>query len=244
MENITVDVKNVTKTFKIDKPKGVSGIIHNVSNYSNAKTLVALNDISFSVKQGEILGIIGLNGSGKTTLLRLIAGVYQPNTGSIMINGRLSPLLQLGAGFQVELNARENIIMNGMLLGIPKKEIEKKVENIIEFAELEEFSNMRLKYYSSGMRARLTFSTAMQIDPDILLIDEIQAVGDKEFKKKSNKMLLSFKENKKTILHATHNIEKLSEYSDRILLLHRGKIVSIGEPDEVLKKYSDMKNIK
>jgi len=244
MENITVDVKNVTKTFKMDKPKGISGIIQNVPNINKAKTLVALNDISFSVKQGETLGIIGLNGSGKTTLLRLIAGVYHPNVGSINVNGRLSPLLQLGAGFQGELNARENIIMNGLLLGIPKKEIEKKVENIIEFAELEEFFSMRLKFYSSGMRARLIFSTAMQIDPDILLIDEIQAVGDKEFKKKSNKMLLSFKENKKTILHATHNIEKLSDYSDRILLLHKGKMISIGEPDEVLKKYSEMKSIK
>jgi len=244
MENIVVNVSNVSKTFKIDKPKGISALIKKNLNSKQLKKLVAVNNISFSVKQGEIIGIIGLNGSGKTTLLRLIAGVYTPDTGSITINGKLSPLLQLGAGFQGELVGRENIIMNGMLLGIPKSEIEQKAESIMQYAELEKFSNLKLKHYSSGMKARLAFSTAMQITPDILLVDEIQAVGDKEFKKKSNEAFLSFKNDKKTILHATHTTEKLSEYCDRILLLHQGQMVGIGNPDEMLKKYSETKRTK
>ena len=244
MENIAIKVNNISKTFKIDKPGGLFRLIKKIPNGKKLKKLVAVNNISFSVKEGEIIGIIGLNGSGKTTLLRLIAGVYQPDSGSIEIKGKLSSLMQLGAGFQGDLDARENIIMNGMLLGLPKSEIKKKVNHIIEFAELEKFSNMKLKFYSSGMKSRLAFSTNMQINPDILLIDEIQAVGDKEFKKKSNEMFLSFQKNKKTILHATHNIEKLSEYCNRVLLLHQGKMLAIGNPDEVLQKYSEIKSIK
>jgi len=244
MENIAVDVINVSKTFKIDKPRGISALIKKIPNSKQLKKLIAVNNISFSVKQGEIIGIIGLNGSGKTTLLRLIAGVYVPDTGSIEVNGKLSPLMQLGAGFQGELVGRENIIMNGLLLGLSKSEIEKRVDSIMQYAELEKFANMKLKHYSTGMKARLAFSTAMQIDPDILLVDEIQAVGDKEFRKKSNETFLSFKKNKKTILHATHNFEKLSEYCDRVLLLHEGQMVTIGHPDEVLKKYSEIKRTK
>jgi len=184
MENPAVIVNQISKTFKINKHSGISQLFRKRS-ISNQKTLVALDNISFTVNRGEILGIIGLNGSGKTTLLRTIAGVYKPDSGSIRINGSLSPLMQLGAGFQRDLAARENIIMNGMLLGISKSEIEQKVDSILEYAELEKFSNMKLKHYSTGMRARLAFATSMQIDPDILLIDEIQAVGDKNFKKKS-----------------------------------------------------------
>ncbi len=205
------------------------------------KTLTALDDVSFTVQKGEILGIIGLNGSGKTTLLRVIAGVYKPDSGSIQINGSLSSLMQLGAGFQGELDSRENIIVNGMLLGLTKSEIQQKVDSILKYAELEKFSNMKLRHYSSGMRARLAFATSMQIDPDILLLDEIQAVGDKNFRKKSHDTFLSLKNKNKAIIHATHNLDKHSEFSDRLLLLHQGKMVMIGKPEEVIEKYNEVK---
>jgi len=216
LEDFSIIVKNLSKTFKLDQRKGISKI---TQKENGLKTLTALDNISFNVKKGEILGILGLNGSGKSTLLKIIAGVYKPDKGSIQVNGSLSPLMQLGAGFQGDLNARENIIINGMLLGIPKPEIESKVNKIIQFAELGKFLNMKLKHFSTGMRARLAFATAIQIDPEIFLVDEILAVGDRIFSKKSYEAFLSFKKNQKTIIHATHNLEKILELSDQVLLL-------------------------
>ena len=239
--DIAITLKNVSKTFKIDQRKGVSKILDNQKNNGKTKNFMALENISFEVKKGEVLGVIGLNGSGKTTLLRIIAGVYKPDGGSVKVNGKLSPLLQLGAGFQVDLNARENIIMNGMLLGFSKSEMKDKVDKIIQFAELEKFSNLSLKHFSSGMRARLGFAIAIQVNPEILLLDEILAVGDRIFKEKSYETILSFKKNSKTILHATHNLDKLSELSDRVLLLHKGKNVILDEPEIVLKKYKELR---
>jgi len=239
MENIAVRLTNVSKTFKLDKPPGLSKVIQAKSNHQ--KTLVALDGISFTVSQGEKLGIVGLNASGKTTLLRIIAGVYKPDVGGkVEVNGVLSPLLQLGTGFQADLDARENIIMNGMLLGVSKNNIKQKVTEIIQYAELENFAHMKLKHFSAGMRARLAFATAMQINPDILLVDEILSVGDKDFQKKSYETFLSFTKEKKTLLHATHNLDKLSKYSDRILLLHKGRNIMIGQPDDVIKKYREL----
>ena len=237
MKNCAIVLENITKTFNFDKPRGISNLHQ---NNSQSNRLIALKEISFSVEEGEILGIIGLNGSGKTTLLRTIAGIYKPDSGLVQVNGILSPLLQLGTGFQNDLKARENIIMNGLLLGLPKSKIENRVDNIIEYAGLANFSNMKLKHYSSGMRSRLAFSIAIQIDSNILLIDEILSVGDIEFKKKSYESFISLKNNKKTILHSTHNLAKLSEFSDRILLLHKGQNIMIGKPEEVIKKYKEI----
>jgi len=241
MEDLAIIVKNVSKSFKIEKPKGISNIIKGVIYQNSRKSFLALDNISFSVPKGEILTIVGKNGSGKTTLLRTIAGVYKPSQGSIQVNGSLSPLMQLGAGFQPELNAKENIIINGMLLGFSKNSMEEKISDIIEFAELEKFYDLRLKHFSSGMRARLAFSIAMQIDPDILLVDEILSVGDKNFRKKSYESFIDFKKKKKTILYSTHNIGNLSEFSDRVLLLDQGKEIMIGKTDEVLENYKKMK---
>jgi ABC-type polysaccharide/polyol phosphate transport system ATPase subunit len=236
MEDYAIVVNDLSKSFKINDEKGI------FKKYTNQKLkYFSIKKISFSVKTGEILGIIGTNGSGKTTLLRLIAGVYTPDTGDVKINGRMSPLLQLGVGFQGELDAKDNIIMNSMLLGISKNEILKKINDIISYAELENFVNLKLKHYSSGMRARLAFSTAMQINPDILLIDEIMSVGDKNFRKKSYEAFLTLKKNKKTIVHVSHNLKSLEEICDRILLLDKGKFVMLSEPEEVIKKYNEMK---
>ena len=240
MNDISIKINNLSKTFKIDKPRGIQSVITSKLQSKKSKKLLVLDNISFSVKKGEILSIIGLNGSGKTTLLRMIAGVYKPDSGTVQINGKMSQLMQLGTGFQPELNAEENIILNGMLLGISKSKMKESVPRIIQYAELEEFPHLKLKHYSSGMRSRLAFSIAMEIDPDILLVDEILSVGDKTFQKKSYEKFLSYKKNNKTILHATHNLSNLSEFSDRVLLLHKGKQIMIGNPDETFEKYQEI----
>ncbi len=241
MDDIAVRIENVTKTFKIIKPRGISGLFMR-SNPEKYRTFLALDGISFTVKRGEVLGIIGLNGSGKTTLLRVIAGAYKPNKGRVQVNGRLSPLMQLATGFLGELNAKENIIMNGLLLGVTKSYIQDKVNDIIEYAELEKFSEMKVQHYSSGMLSRLGFSIAMQINPDILLVDEIMSVGDKDFRKKSYESFLSLKKEKKTILHVTHNLELLEGFSDKVLLINKGKMVMMGEPAETIKTYMKIKS--
>ena len=233
MDALAIDVKNLSKSFKIPG-KGIKKITSSSNNY-----LKVLDNISFSVKKGEVFGIIGPNGSGKTTLLRIISGVYKPNAGNVKLHGHLSPLLQIGAGFRNEFTAKDNIVSNGMLLGFSKSVMEKKIDSIIQYAELEEFVDLRIKHYSSGMRARLAFATAMQINPDILLVDEVLSVGDKAFKEKSFKTFTSFKNENKTILMTTHSLGNLS-FCDRAMLMQKGKVIMIGLPNEVIKKYNDI----
>jgi len=227
-----VIIENVTKSFRVK-----------VTKNSNNK-FFALNNISFSVKHGEMFGIIGRNGSGKTTLMRIIAGIYIPDSGNVDVTGKLSPLLQIGTGFQDDLIAAENIIMNGLLLGFSKSEIKEKIDGIIKFAGLENFTNLKLKNYSSGMKARLAFSTAMHVDPDILLADEILSVGDITFRKKSFETFLKFKEKNKTIIFSSHNLGVIKKLCDRVLLLDEGKNIMLGSPDEVITKYKSMFDIK
>jgi len=234
----SIILKNISKNFKINKAKGIKKLYHVKKTENSIK---ALDNISFTVAQGEALGIIGLNGSGKSTLLRIIAGLIKPDSGTVKIHGSISPLLQLGAGFQGELDAKDNVIMNGLLLGFSKSEMENKFENIIGWAELERFSRMKLKHFSTGMRARLAFSIAIQANSEILLVDEITSVGDRIFKEKSKKAFLSFRENKKIVLHATHGLGNLAEFTDRVLLLHKGKMIALGKPDEVIQKYKQIK---
>lgn len=225
----------------IEKQNKILGIFNKKNNGETLRTIYALENISFTLSKGEILGIIGLNGSGKTTLLRIIAGVYQPDKGEIKINGNIAPLMQLGAGFNPELNTLDNILLNGMLLGISKQEIQNKIKGILEYAELEKFSNLKLKYFSAGMRARLAFSIAIQIDSDIFLIDEILSVGDKEFQKKSYETIFSLKKRNKTVIHTTHNLKRLIEFSDRVIVLHKGKMVIDAKPEIAIQKYLELK---
>ncbi len=238
-----VIVENITKTFDLKKPSGVSSLLEKSTHSKLNGRLVALDNISFSVNRGEMFGIIGTNGSGKTTLLRIISGIYHPDKGNVQVNGRLAPLLQIGTGFHNELIASENIVLSGMLSGMTKNDIKGKIDDVIEFAELEEFANMKLKYYSSGMRARLAFATALQINPEILLVDEILSVGDMAFREKSYKAFLSFKESGKTILYSTHNLNILPKLCDRVLLIHNGKMIMIGKSDEVIEKYKEMSKV-
>ena len=242
MSDITVKVERLTKTFRINRPQGIANVLKSVRRSNSNKRLVALDSVSFEVKRGEMLGIIGKNGSGKTTLLRTLSGIYQPNSGSFTIYGKLSPLLHIGTGFHRELVASENILMSGMLMGFSKSEMKSKTGEIMEFAELEEFSNMKLKHYSSGMRARLAFSTALQLEPDILLVDEILSVGDIQFRQKSYNKFLEIKNKGNTILYSTHNLGALSKLCDRVLLLHNAKVISIGKPKETIQLYREITN--
>ena len=241
MSDYIIEIKNVTKTFRITKRRGLSRFL-DVYNNSKNDRIKALDNISFNVSKGEFIGIIGLNGSGKTTLLQIIAGIYQPDQGEIHVRENLAPILRIGAGFQQELVPKENIIMYGMLLGLSKSEIISKVDDILKFAELEKFSSMKLKHFSSGMKSRLAVSTVFQLNPEILLLDEILAVGDINFRDKCIKSFLSFKNSGKTILHATHSINMLKQLCDRAVLLHMGKILEIGEPENVIQKYKEISN--
>lgn len=197
----------------------------------------ALNGVSFSVFKGEVFGIIGRNGAGKSTLLKIIAGVLKPTTGKIIRNGSIAPLIELGAGFNNELTGKENIYLNGMLLGYSKKFISEKLEEIIEFSELGRFIHSPLKTYSSGMKARLGFSIATVVQPDILIVDEILAVGDTEFRRKSEQKIMSMIESGTTVLLVSHSLEQIAKLSDRVMWLDQGKIRELGDADEVIGKY-------
>ena len=233
MTDIVINLKNVNKIF--DMQYGKIGL--GLTKKKIPKKLIALSNISLQVSKGETVALLGLNGSGKTTLLRVISGIYKPESGFVEIKGTIAPLLQISTGFNVELNAIDNIKQYGMLLGFSKKEIEGKIKTILDFAELQKFSNMKIKNYSSGMRARLGFATAFQVNPDILLVDEVLAVGDETFRRKSFKEFFKFKEQGKTIVFTTHNLNWISKLADKVVLLSEGKIIETGIPEIVLEKY-------
>lgn len=238
--SVVIKVKNVSKKFNEQKIVGIKNILKNIFEKKENKSLIALDNVSFEVNKGEMIGIIGLNGSGKTTLLRIISGIYQPDNGKIETSGIIAPLLQIGMGFNGEMVADENIMVYGMLLGMSKNQVKQKIDNIIRFAELEEFTKMKLKHYSQGMKSRLGFSTALEIDPDILLVDEVLAVGDARFKKKSFEAFTKFKSKGKTIIYTSHNTGIMKELCEKVILLHHGKVVDIGNPSEVIEKYTDL----
>lgn len=198
-----------------------------------------LKDITFCVPAGTVLGIIGPNGAGKSTLLRLIAGIYRPTSGKITVNGRLSALLNLGLGFHPELTGRENIIIGGLAMGLSKHEIKYRLDDIVAFAELEEFIDAPVRTYSSGMYMRLAFSVAVNVDPDILLLDEVLAVGDAQFAEKSRSKMEEFKRKGKTILLVTHNLATVKSWCHQALWLEAGKFRNLGEPNRVIDQYNE-----
>ena len=200
----------------------------------------ALKDISFEVKKGEILGIIGPNGAGKTTILSLIAGVTRPTRGEVNVHGRIAPLIALGAGFHPELTGRENIYLNSIIMGMNKKEVQKRFDAIVDFAELGEFLNTPVKRYSSGMHARLGFATAIHIDPEILLVDEVLAVGDLAFQDKCMKQMELFKKNGVTSIFISHNLEMVRRICNRVILLNEGEIKVDGTIDKAISTYFDV----
>ena len=197
-----------------------------------------LREVTFQVGQGESLGIIGRNGAGKSTLLGLIAGIIKPTKGKITVQGRISPLLELGGGFHPELTGRENIVMNGVLLGLTKNEVFQKMDEIIEFSELGDFIDQPIRIYSSGMLARLGFSVVANLDPEILLIDEILAVGDMEFQKKCLKKMMDFKKSGVTMIFVSHSMENIKLLCDRVIWIDRRTIKMEGAPEKVIPHYS------
>jgi ABC-type polysaccharide/polyol phosphate transport system ATPase subunit len=199
----------------------------------------ALKDVSFSVDVGEFFGIFGPNGSGKSTLLRILAGIYIPDSGRVRVNGLLSPFIELGVGFNPELNARDNIRINATLSGLTSRELDKKFDRILEFSELERFVDQKLKNYSSGMLVRLAYSIAIQIPFDVLLLDEVLAVGDESFQQKCFATFDRFKEEGKTVVLVTHDLTLLSRFCDRVLLIEHGVVRATGSTDDVIDVYRE-----
>jgi ABC-type polysaccharide/polyol phosphate transport system ATPase subunit len=203
-------------------------------------TFDAVRDVAFYVDRGEFFGIVGRNGSGKSTLLKLIAGIYKTNGGEIWVNGRMSTFIELGVGFNPDLAARDNVILNGIMLGLTPSEARARYEKVIDFAELREFENVKLKNYSSGMHVRLAFSVMIQVDADVLLIDEVLAVGDAAFQQKCFDAFNRLRDEGKTIVLVTHDMAAVRRFAHRAMLMERGRIVTIGEPELVGARYLEL----
>jgi ABC-type polysaccharide/polyol phosphate transport system ATPase subunit len=234
-----VDLQHVSKTFRIPHERRTTlkeYFLHPLkpTTYEENRTL---QDISFSIEEGEFFGVIGPNGSGKSTLLKIIAGIYQPDEGSVQVRGLLSPFLELGVGFNMELTARDNIRINGTLLGLTKKQLDERFDAIMAFAELERFVDQKLKNFSSGMQVRLAFSIAIQVDFDVLLLDEVLAVGDAAFQQKCFAAFDDMRASRKTIIFVSHDLVTVERYCERVLLIRNGVPEAIGPAAEVIDLY-------
>jgi ABC-type polysaccharide/polyol phosphate transport system ATPase subunit len=234
-----IQVEGLSKAFRIPTQK-VDSIkeraVHPFAKREH-RVLQALDGISFDVRQGEFFGIVGSNGSGKSTLLKLLASIYRADAGTIRIAGRLAPFIELGVGFDTELSARENVVLNGVMMGLSPQQSRDRLDAVIAFAELDEFADLKLKNYSSGMLVRLAFSLLLEVDADILLIDEVLAVGDAAFQQKCATAFREMKAEGKTIILVTHAMATVEEYCHRAMLISDGQIAHIGEPDEVGRRY-------
>ncbi len=242
-DSIAIKVDNVSKTFKLphDKNTSIKGAVVNFYKRKRSyEKQEALNDVSFEVKQGEFFGIVGRNGSGKSTLLKMLAGIYSPSQGTIHVNGKLTPFIELGVGFNMELTGRENVYLNGALLGFNRKEMNAMYKDIVEFAELERFMDQKLKNYSSGMQVRLAFSIAIRANSEILLLDEVLAVGDAIFQQKCFDYFKELKKNKKTLILVSHDSAALQQYCDRGILIEDGEIIVKGQIENVINNYKDL----
>lgn len=241
-QDIAIRVSNVSKTFKLphEKQSSIKGLFVNM--FKGKRTYEkqqVLNDISFDIKKGEFFGIVGRNGSGKSTLLKLLAGIYTPDKGHIQVNGKLTPFIELGVGFNPELTGRENVFLNGALLGFNRKEMESMYAEIVEFAELEKFMDQKLKNYSSGMQVRLAFSIAIRAKSDILILDEVLAVGDEAFQQKCISVFERYKANKQTVVLVTHDMGVVERFCNKAIMLKDGAIVKSGNPSTVARLYSE-----
>lgn len=201
---------------------------------------MALKDVSFSVNKGDRVGVLGLNGAGKSTLMKVIAGVFKPTEGTVYKNGVIAPMIELGAGFDKQYTGAENIFLYGAVLGHSRKFMEEKFDEIVEFSELKEFIDVPLKNYSSGMRARLGFSIATVVKPDILILDEVLSVGDAKFRKKSEKKLVDMMDTGVTVLFVSHNLEQVKRICNKAMILEKGSLVAYGDIEEVSNKYKEM----
>lgn len=239
-ENNAIKVESISKSFKLPHEKNSSiktAVINFYKRNKSYETQEVLNSISFEIKKGEFFGIVGRNGSGKSTLLKLLAGIYVPDSGVIKVNGKLTPFIELGVGFSPELSGRENVFLNGALLGFNRREMEAMYEDVVEFAELERFMDQKLKNYSSGMQVRLAFSIAIRANTDILVLDEVLAVGDEAFQRKCFDYFEQLKAKKQTVVLVTHDMRAVEQFCTKALLIKNGKINCIGSPFEVAEEY-------
>lgn len=237
--DIAIKVENLSKSFRIPQQRRntIRERILSFNKKMTFETFNALEDVSLEIKKGEFFGIIGRNGSGKSTLLKILAGIYTPDKGQITINGKISPFLELGVGFNPELSGKDNIYLNGTLLGLTKKEIDRNYDEIVEFSELERFINLKVKNYSSGMHVRLAFTVAIHANKEILLMDEVLAVGDANFQVKCFEAFHKIIAEGKTIIFVSHDLNSVKKYSDRVLLLRNGDTDILGDPDVVIANY-------
>jgi ABC-type polysaccharide/polyol phosphate transport system ATPase subunit len=237
-----IRVDGVSKTFRVPEEQMHTlkeRVLHPLRR-SGQHLFSALEDASFDVREGEFFGVVGRNGSGKSTLLKCLAGIYSADRGNIWLRGRMSPFIELGVGFNPDLAARDNVVLNGIMLGLTPKEARARYEHVIEFAELEEFQDLKLKNYSSGMHVRLAFSVAIQVDADVLLIDEVLAVGDAAFQQKCFDVFNRLRDEGTTIVLVTHDMNAVTRFCHRAVLLERGKIVASGEPEHVANHYLEL----
>jgi lipopolysaccharide transport system ATP-binding protein len=241
MSAIIVD--NVSKKFRIPHEKKTTlfqNIVGLIKRQLAYEEFWALKDVSFKVNKGEAFGIIGRNGSGKSTLLKILAKILYPDSGSVSLDGTVASFLQLGVGFQPELSARENVYIYSSILGLSRKEVDRVYDEVMDFAELKKFENMKLKSFSSGMNVRLAFATAIHAVPDTLLLDEVLAVGDVAFQKKCRDRMNQFKAEGKTIVFVSHALPAVKELCQRTMLLNEGRIVSMGDTEKVVNDYLAM----
>ena len=232
---IAVEIWSVSKAFRIPTNQAATlkqRVLHPLQG-QDYRTLRALEDVSFDVHEGEFFGIVGRNGSGKSTLLKLIASIYRADKGTISVAGRMAPFIELGVGFNPELSAYDNVVLNGVMMGLTPREARRRFDEVIEFAELEEFTELKLRNYSSGMRVRLAFAVMVQVDADVMLIDEVLAVGDASFQERCAETFTQLIERGKTIVLVTHAMGNIRRYCHRALLLESGRIHTIGDPGEV-----------
>lgn len=238
-----ISVDNVSMKFNLGIEKNFSlkqffiDIFKSKKNKSKKEEFWALQDVKFEVEQGEVVGFIGSNGAGKSTLLKVIAGVMKPTKGKVQVNGNICPMIELGAGFDLDLTARENIFLNGAVLGYSKEFIEKKFEEIVEFSELRDFLDVPVRNFSSGMTARLAFSIATVVEPEILIVDEILSVGDIAFQAKSLEKMMSLINGGTTVLFVSHSLEQLQNLCKKVVWLEHGKVRKIGPAKEVCEEY-------
>lgn len=234
-----IEVKNLTKTFHIphEKHNTIFESLVGVFQRNKYDTFTALSGIDFAVEKGECLGVIGENGSGKSTLLKILANILRPTEGSVSINGTMASFLELGVGFQADLTAKENIYVYGTIMGMEKKDIDNNLDEIFEFSGLNEFRDMKLKNFSSGMQVRLAFATAIQTKPDILLMDEVLAVGDMDFQQKCLDVFRQYIKEKKTIVFVSHDLGAIRRFCNKALLLRHGKQVAYGDTNEIIDTY-------
>lgn len=241
--SFAIRMEHVTQRFRVihERPDSMRQLLVNLFRDTTVyHDFDAVSDLSLEVPCGQMLGIIGPNGSGKSTLLKIIAGIYRPSAGTVRINGKLAPLIELGAGFHHELTGRENILLNGLLMGFSREQMLEKQQRIIDFAEIGDFIDAPIKQYSTGMHTRLAFAVATEVDPDILILDEVLAVGDMAFQKKCFERVSNFRRVGKTILFVSHSMQQVIENCDRVILMERGSILADGNPAEVAALYGSL----